>query len=236
MRKWFLLLLPLLLLVSYRGKIHEGDENASEDASGREYTTSLDFRIKALYDSISCEELNSEVFKLAYEGYHKLKKQHIGIDKDIITVIDFDKPSTQTRMFVIDLKNGKIIRKGLVAHGRNSGANIANRFSNQPNSLQSSLGFFLTGETYIGKHGLSIRLDGLEHDINDNARMRNIVIHNADYVSKQFVKKIGRLGRSFGCPAFPKEGFKDIVDTIKEGSLLFIYSSRSDYLEKSSVL
>ncbi len=237
MRKWVLFLLPLLLLVSYRGKEHEGDKNSkTENNRGVEYVASADFRIKALYDSISCNELDPEVFKLAYKGYQRLKKDHAGIEKDIITVIDFNKPSTRTRMFVIDLKKEKIIQKGLVAHGRNSGVNIASRFSNKPNSLQSSLGFFLVGETYIGKHGLSLRLDGLEHDINDNARTRNIVIHNADYVSKQFVKKAGRLGRSFGCPAFPKEGFKDIVNTIKGGSLLFIYSSRSDYLEQSDIL
>ena len=235
MKKWILFLLPLILLVSYRGKIHEGGKSTKAEKPGK-HNESIDFRIQALYNSISCDELDPEVFKLAYEGYHKLKQQHAGIAKDIITVIDFDKPSTQTRMFVIDLKNRKIIRKSLVAHGKNSGANLPSRFSNRPNSLQSSLGFFLTGETYIGKHGLSVRLDGLEPNVNDNARARNIVIHNADYVSEQFIKRVGRLGRSFGCPALPKEGFKDIVNTIKEGSLLFIYSSRSDYLEKSTIL
>lgn len=235
MKKWILFLLPLVLLVSYRGRVHEGDRNTKAEKPG-EYNESIDFRIQALYNSISCDELDPEVFKMAYEGYQKLKEQHAGITKDIITVIDFDKPSTQTRMFVIDLKNRKIIRKSLVAHGKNSGANLPSHFSNRPNSLQSSLGFFLTGETYMGKHGLSVRLDGLEPNVNDNARARNIVIHKADYVSEQFIKRVGRLGRSFGCPALPKAGFKDIVNTIKEGSLLFIYSSRSDYLEKSTIL
>lgn len=236
MGKWILILMPLVLFGSFRGI----ENNVREDDAGKnnssEKHNKIDLMPKALYDSISCEGLDYKVFSLALKGYQKLKDNHIDIKKDIITVIDFDKPSTQTRMFVIDLKNRLILRKGLVAHGRNSGDNIAQRFSNQPNSLQSSLGFYLTGETYIGKHGLSIRLDGLEKEINSNARRRNIVIHNADYVSEQFVKRIGRLGRSFGCPAFQIEGYKEVVEAIKGKSLLFIYSSKTDYLEKSTVL
>jgi hypothetical protein len=236
MRKWILILLPLVLLVGYKGKFHEGEENKTAKNAGFDEMILTDFQTKVLYDSISCRELDYKIFSLAIKGYKKLKQEHIGIAKDVITVIDFDKPSTKTRLFVIDLQNGKILHKGLVAHGRNSGDNMAKQFSNLPNSLQSSLGFYLTGETYVGKHGLSIRLDGLERDINDNARKRNIVIHNADYVSEQFVKRIGRLGRSYGCPAFPIEGYKDIVEVIKNRSLLFIYSSKSDYLERSDIL
>ncbi len=236
MRKWFLILLPLVLFGSFRGI----ENDVREDDAGEDNTSvkhdRVDLNAKALYDSISCESLDYKVFSLALKGYQKLKDNHIDIAKDIITVIDFDQPSTKTRLFVIDIKNQRIIHEGLVAHGRNSGDNIAKKFSNKPNSLQSSLGFYLVGETYIGKHGLSIRLDGLEKEINHNARRRNIVIHNADYVSEQFVKRIGRLGRSFGCPAFQSEGYKEVVEAIKGRSLLFIYSSKTDYLEKSTVL
>jgi len=236
MIKWFLILLPLVLFGSFRGIENDVWDDDAKKNNTLEKHDRVDLRAKALYDSISCNSLDYEVFLLALKGYQKLKENHIDIAKDIITVIDFDQPSTKTRLFVIDIKNHKIIHKGLVAHGKNSGDNIAKKFSNKPNSLQSSLGFYLIGETYIGKHGLSIRLDGLEKDINHNARRRNIVIHNADYVSEQFVKRIGRLGRSFGCPAFPREDYKEVVDAISDKSLLFIYSSKSNYLEKSEVL
>jgi hypothetical protein len=122
-----------------------------------------------------------------------------------------------------------------VAHGKNTGENTAADFSNQSESLKSSLGFFLTAETYVGENGYSLKLDGLEEGINDNARIREIVIHGADYVSQKFIDENGRLGRSWGCPALPVEFSKEIIDIISEGSCLFIYAADTLYKEKSTI-
>jgi hypothetical protein len=122
----------------------------------------------------------------------------------------------------------------LVAHGKNSGEKIPDHFSNKPESLESSLGFYMTAETYSGKHGYSLRLDGLEKNINDNARMREIVIHGADYVSQQFIDSHGRLGRSWGCPAIPVEISREVIDSISNGSCIFIYGKDESYFLKSA--
>ncbi len=141
----------------------------------------------------------------------------------IITIIDFSLPSTAHRLWTINLETGEVLFNTLVAHGRNTGQNIAEKFSNIPQSYQSSLGFYLTDQVYTGKHGHSLRLKGLEKNINDKAWERAIVIHGADYVSESFIKAHGRLGRSHGCPAIPPEITEDFISTTKEGSLLFIY-------------
>jgi hypothetical protein len=154
--------------------------------------------------------------------------------KEIITIIDFSKPSTAKRCFVIDIKNRKLLYHCFVAHGKNSGDNFASSFSNQPESLKSSLGFYLTAETYSGKHGYSLRLDGLERNINDKARTREIVIHGAEYVSQEYIDKYGRLGRSWGCPALPPGISKAIIDIISHGSCLFIYGNDESYFVNSS--
>lgn len=121
------------------------------------------------------------------------------------------------------MKNQKIVKISLVAHGKNSGVNIAKSFSNKRHSRKSSLGLYITSETYEGKHGYSLRLDGMSTGLNDNARKRAIVIHGADYVSESFIEKNDRLGRSFGCPALTENEVEEIINLIKEGSCLFIY-------------
>jgi len=145
------------------------------------------------------------------------------IKQKVVTLIDFSLPSTAKRLWTIDLESGECMMHTWVAHGRNSGENDACSFSNIPQSYQSSLGFYLTGETYEGKHGYSLRLHGLEAGINDNALDRAIVVHGADYVSEDFIQTHGRLGRSHGCPALPTELTQPFIDLTKEGSLLFIY-------------
>jgi hypothetical protein len=179
------------------------------------------------------EEISFEIFNTAITGYQEvtnLKK------KNLISIIDFSMPSTKKRFFVIDLENKRLIYKCFVAHGKNSGDNYAESFSNKPGSLKSSLGFFITAETYFGKHGYSLRLEGLEKGINDNARTRELVIHGANYVSEVFIKKNGRLGRSWGCPALPVENSKEIIDKISGGSCLFIYSNDNNYKKNSAFL
>jgi len=174
-----------------------------------------------------------EIFELAYSGWEKMDGE---LKSSILTIIDFSLPSTERRLWIIDLKSKEVLLHSVVAHGRNSGELLANRFSNRPESYQSSLGFYKTAETYQGKHGYSLRLDGLEKGINDQARNRAIVIHGADYASEAFAKINGRLGRSLGCPALPTELSSKAIDLIKDGSLLFVFAKDMDYLSSSPLL
>jgi L,D-transpeptidase catalytic domain len=177
--------------------------------------------------------ISFDIFNTALTGLHQIENQG---KKNIVSIIDFTRPSTERRLFVIDLEHKILIYKCYVAHGRNSGDNYAKSFSNDPASLKSSLGFFLTAETYSGDHGYSLKLDGLEKGINDNAREREIVIHGAEYVSDDFIKKYGRIGRSWGCPAIPVEISKEIIDKIAGGSCLYIHSDDNYYKENSVFL
>lgn len=173
-----------------------------------------------------------EVFELAYRGYSNLMKKQ-AFSKNILSIADFSKPSTEKRLWVIDMNTRKILYNDFVAHGRNSGENFAGKFSNTPNSNMSSLGFYITGETYSGKHGLSLYLNGQDPQFNDKARERAIVIHGADYVSPEYIQKYGRLGRSFGCPALSMESYRSIIGTIEQGSCLFIYYPDKEFIKKS---
>lgn len=180
--------------------------------------------------------LSANILEKALQGYELLVKGGQYTGGHLLAVIDFTKSSAAERFFLFDLRERRLLRKSLVAHGRNSGDDRAEHFSNQPNSLQSSLGFYRCAETYQGQHGLSMRLDGLEKGINDNARLRNIVVHSADYVHPDFVRRHGRLGRSFGCPALPVEGYRDLIDTISQGCLLFIYADDPNYHQESAFM
>jgi hypothetical protein len=177
-----------------------------------------------------------KLLQTALAGYEMLVEEQSIRRPEVITIIDFSLPSDKERLWVLDLINGKVLFRCLVSHGRNSGELMAENFSNTPGSNASSPGFYATGETYIGKHGLSLALDGLETGINDKARARAIVIHGADYVSTDFIRKYGRLGRSFGCPAVPVELSKEIIQTIKGGSCLFIYVPEKSYTSNSQII
>ena len=166
-----------------------------------------------------------ESFSEALKGFYSLKEKGL-FKKDFLTIIDFSLSSRVKRLWIIDMVQNKIVLNSLVAHGKNSGEDYANQFSNKDESNKSSLGFYATGEVYQGKHGLSLKLDGLEKGINDNARQRAIVIHGADYVSENFLKNHSRLGKSHGCPAVPMGLSKKIIETIKDKSCLFIYHSK----------
>ncbi len=195
-------------------------------------------KVSSVYNSLEANNFklpNLESFSRAFEGYQLLKSKGM-IKKDILTIIDFSLSSKEKRLWVIDMSTNEILLNTLVAHGKNSGNDYASKFSNKNESYRSSLGFFSTGEVYRGKHGLSLKLDGLEKGINDNARKRAVVIHGADYVSKNFIRNHRRLGRSQGCPAVPIEFSKKIIQTIKNKSCLFIYHPTRSYKVSSKLI
>ncbi len=188
--------------------------------------------INKLWDEFNLkDDISKQIFYRAVLGYYCIDPQN-----KKLTIIDYTKPSTEERFFVLDIKNKKLLFKSLVAHGKNSGKNNAKYFSNKPKSKKSCVGFLIASETYRGKHGYSLRVDGLEKNINDNARRRAIVIHGANYVNQEFIKKNGRLGRSWGCPALPNELSKKIIDSISNGSCIFINGNDEDYLENSAFI
>ncbi len=176
-----------------------------------------------------------ECFSKGLLGFYNLKERG-KVKKDILTIIDYSMPSNKKRLWVIDLENNKVLFNTLVAHGVNSGTTYARRFSNKLESNQSSLGFFTTGESYIGKHGLSLKLDGLEKGINNKARLRDVVMHGADYVSPAYIKSNKLLGRSQGCPALPHKFSKKIIKIIKNRSCLFIYNPDKTYFRKTKIV
>ena len=180
--------------------------------------------------------LSKTVFDLALQGYNKLIKKRLVRNKNIITVVDFSKPSNQKRLYVIDLKRNKVIFQSLVAHGRNSGLEYATNFSNENDSHKSSLGFYVTANTYTGDCGYALKLKGCEKGFNDHAYARAIVMHGSEYVTDQFLKSNGFLGRSFGCPALPEKISKKVIDVIKNGSCLFLYHPTQKYLLTSPIL
>jgi hypothetical protein len=166
-------------------------------------------------------------FSTALEGFYDLKAKGL-VTKDILTLIDFSMSSNTKRLWVIDLSTNTILYNTLVAHGRNTGDEFAKTFSNAAESFKSSLGFYATGEIYNGKHGASLKLNGLEKGVNDNASSRSVVMHGADYVSESFIKANHRLGRSLGCPAIPIAITNAIINTIKNKSCLYIYHPSRD--------
>jgi hypothetical protein len=230
----FKLVIPTLMfcvifLYSY---VRSGaDEFFPEGNNEKETSSAVDI----LYGQLGESKLPYIALKSSLHVYNRLLKEGQIANSRVLTIIDFNRPSLQDRLFVIDLKSGKILYKSLVAHGKNSGENVATCFSNSLQSHQSSLGFYLTGESYVGRHGYSLILNGIEKGFNDNAKKRAIVIHGAIYVSYNFIESNGRLGRSFGCPALPVELAPEIIDAIKDKSLLFIYSSEENYCRNSAL-
>ena len=194
-------------------------------------------KLSNLYEALNLKalKLNKEAFVQAVNGYKKLNKEG-RIKNSLLTIVDFSQPSTSKRMYILDMAAGKLVKQSHVAHGRNTGALMANKFSNVPESFQSSLGFYIASETYQGKHGLSLRLDGVEKNINDNARARAIVIHGADYANESFYKATGYLGRSYGCPAVPTKDANAIISTLCNGSCIFIYSPDKNYIKASKLI
>lgn len=174
------------------------------------------------------------LFEKAYLGYIDLKLSgYFSSEKDILSIIDFRLPSIEKRFWVIDLRSKTVLFHTYVAHGENSGKDYAIDFSNRVNSHQSSLGFYITEETYVGKNGLSLRLNGLEGGFNSNAKKRYVVLHGAHYATQQYIDKHGTLGNSEGCPAIPMGVHENVIELTKGGTCLFIYFPDSHYLENS---
>lgn len=213
--------------------------NKNNKVSANDNLSTFDKLVMSEYLDLDEKEFDKprlNAFKAAFKGYYKLLSEG-KIDKQILTIIDFTQHSTERRMWVIDMRSKEVLFHNVVSHGRNSGKEYATDFSNTHESFKSSLGFYKTAEAYYGEHGLSLRLDGLEPGINDNARSRAIVIHGADYCNENVAKQQGYLGRSLGCPALPKELSSKIINTIKEESCLFIYhENKQDYFNKSRLI
>lgn len=192
----------------------------------------LEEEAMAIYQDAQLEEagLAFDVFEKAYIGYLNLQdKDRLFSESSVLSIADFNQSSKKKRLWIVDLKDTALILNTWVSHGRGSGGEMATQFSNTNNSHQSSLGFYLTGEVYYGKHGRSLRLDGMDAGFNDNARQRAIVLHGASYVSQSTIRSLNRLGLSHGCPAVPVELTDRIIDIIKNKSVLYIHADHPVY-------
>lgn len=179
--------------------------------------------------------MNPTVLKLSLSAFKKAKKKHL-VGKDIITIIDYSMPSAKCRLWVVDLKQNKVIMNTYVAHGKNSGEERTTSFSNKPHSLKSSFGVFLTDEVYEGHNGTSLRIQGLEPGINDNVYSRNVVFHGASYVSKHIAKENGKVGKSHGCMAVSRDIIEPLIKKIKGKTLVFAYYPDHHWLKHSAFL
>lgn len=184
-----------------------------------------------IYNDMQLQEkgLRYEVFSKGLLGYYNLRHEGKLSDKPIITIIDFTKSSNEKRLWVIDLEEKEVLHNTYVAHGRNSGEEFAENFSNKHKSFMSSIGFYVTKGTYQGKHGLSLKLEGVDEAYNSNALDRSVVMHGAAYASEAFIKQAGRLGRSLGCPALPMEEHENIIKAVKGATTLYIHAANDAY-------
>jgi L,D-transpeptidase catalytic domain len=224
----------LVLSLSVAGFMATAESSASSSASSlaaKTRTTKTSARAFA-----SAETLDSTVLRLALDAAACARETGAVANDRLLTVIDYSKPSTEPRLWVLDLEQERVLFEELVAHGRGSGDNFATRFSNEDDSHQTSLGLFRTADTYVGGNGYSLRLDGLEPGVNDRARERAIVMHGAPYVSEANLRAVGRLGRSHGCPALRPAVARTVIDTIKQGSLVFAYYPDQQWIDGSRFL
>ncbi|ARS35955.1 hypothetical protein CA264_11185 [Pontibacter actiniarum] len=184
-----------------------------------------------LYSNMRLKEsgLRFEVFDKALTGYYNMRHNKEVSDKPYITIIDFTKSSNEKRLWVVDVEKKELVYNTYVSHGRNSGQEFAEHFSNQNESYMSSIGFYVTENTYYGKHGLSLKLDGLDKGFNTNAKDRCIVMHGAEYATEEFIEQAGRLGRSLGCPAIPMEEHEDIIKAVQGGTAMYVHASSDKY-------
>jgi len=250
-------LLPVLMLLTFsmlRANPRYNHEDAVRNGSVSAAKTATVAEVKAealkaemrmvkanaavMYAEMDLEDsgLSHRAFQSAFIGYYKLKKKGLLRRTHILTICDFSQSSSQQRLYVIDVRNRRVIYRTYVAHGINSGEEYASSFSNRMESCKSSLGFYITSSVYTGVNGLSLRIDGVDKGFNDNARKRSIVIHGANYVSLRVLRKYGVMGTTFGCPAIPSEMTTQIIPVVKNGSCFFIYYPSKKYLAESKVL
>jgi hypothetical protein len=191
-----------------------------------------------LYQAFDLQEigLTKKAFEAALKGYYYLLDHHWLNKTNILSICDMSQSSKNKRLYILDMDQRTVLMNTYVAHGRNSGAEFARSFSNNPSSHKSSLGFYITQGTYVGNNGLSLKIRGMEKGFNDRALGRNIVVHGSQYVGPDFLEMNQFCGRSYGCPAVPADESEEIIDLIKEGSCLFIYHPTKKYLTKSKIL
>jgi hypothetical protein len=229
-KNWLTALSLILALTIDSQADNNLNKTAIADQSAKDY-------ISSIYEKINfCREgkLNPLVFETAYRGYANLKTAgKLAEDKQIISIADYSLSANTKRLWIIDLKTNKVLLNTYVAHGQGTGEEFATAFSDRENSHQSSLGFYITGETYIGEHGLSLYLHGMDNGYNANAYRRSVVLHGAAYVSEAFIQANKRLGRSWGCPAVAQELASEIISTVKNGTCLFIYHPDKRYFAQS---
>lgn len=233
----FLLHIPFVFAKSAGSLLYNGpDDNTKVKTEKANIAPSN--MLPSVYDSLKLNVigLSKEVFDLAVKGLEKLKSTGTIVTDSIISIADFSQPSSNKRLYIIDLNHYSLLFNTYVAHGHNSGTEFAERYSNRPQSLQSSPGFYVTMNTYLGSNGYSLKLNGLEKGINNNALRRDIVIHGAEYVNEKMITDQGYIGRSWGCPAVPQGLHYSIIETIKNGTCLFIYPGHTSYINKSTVL
>lgn len=202
------------------------------------HSSSINEQAALIYNQLCLENigLSKQAFEYAFKGYTRLLEKNKIDQPGLLTICDFSQSSNNKRLYLIDFNNNTVLLNTYVAHGRNSGGEYANRFSNRPESLQSSLGFYVTQSTYSGEHGLSLRIAGVEPGFNDRALRRRIVVHGASYINESWKKSSTFMGRSYGCPAVPSSERDFIINTIKDGTCLFIYHPSKTYLKGSKLL
>ena len=197
-----------------------------------------DLNIKELYNELNAAQydLSFTAFRYAYIGYQTMKKQHRLNNKELFSIIDFTKDCNSKRFYTIDLEKMKIVYYTYVAHGKKSGERMATSFSDAVESNKSSIGFYITGNTYNGGNGYSLILHGDEKGYNSNLAKRSVVVHAADYANEDYIAHNGRMGRSLGCPALPENIYKQVIETIKEKTMIFAYYNDAKYLKTSKYL
>jgi hypothetical protein len=207
---------------------------AAKTAELRRVITESDYIYRSM--KLGYQGLSETAFEYAWRGYHNLLKKGTIRKRSVLSILDFSQSSSEKRMYVIDIRHRRLLYRTYVAHGQNSGADFAETFSNEPESFKSSLGFYVTKTTYLGKNGLSLRLNGVDNGYNDQAMKRNIVLHGCSYVGEDYLENFGATGTSLGCPALPAAISPRIIQAVKGGSCLFIYHPTQEYLDHSVVI
>ena len=229
---WVAIVLPVNVLRAGGNPVKShSSANAAKAAAFAE-------EVSNLYEQFDLKEmgLTKKAFQYALKGYNYLLEHHWLNNPNILSICDMSQSSRNKRLYVLDLDQKKVVVNTYVAHGRNSGGEFAHSFSNNPSSHKSSLGFYITQDTYYGSNGFSLKIRGMERGFNDRANSRAIVVHGSEYVGPDFLQMNTFCGRSYGCPAVPADESETIIDLIKEGSCLFIYYPTQKYLVRSKIL